>query len=292
MKILLTGATGYIGGAVLDELIAQGMAVTALVRSAEAAAAVRRRGADAQIVDLFDVARVRDLLSDVDGAIHTASPGDATSGALDAAVIDAVIAAFAGTGKAYIHTSGVWLWGSSAAIVDDSPLDPPAIVAWRVAQERRLLDGAVAATIVAPGIVYGEGGGIPNVIVDAPGAGSGQVSLVGDGSAHWGLVHVRDLAQLYVLALQGNPGGRLIGVSHTASVAELHRAAHPGATLIPTTVEDTRSRLGAAFADALLLDQVVGEPLRASELGWQPNRAVLRDELSAGYRAAADVQPA
>ena len=292
MTILLTGATGYIGGAVLDELIAQDTAVTALVRSAEAATTVRSRGADAEIVDLSDVATVRRLLQDADGAIHTASPGDAASGALDAAVIDAVIAAFGGTGKAYVHTSGVWLWGSNTGFVDGSPLEPPAIVAWRVAQEHRLLDGAVAATIVAPGVVYGEGGGIPNAIVDAPGAGSGQVSLIGDGSAHWGLVHVRDLAQLYVLALQSNPGGRLIGVSGTVSVADLHRAAHPGATLIPTSVADTRSRLGAEFADALLLNQVVGEPLRASRLGWDPSRAALPDELSAGYRAQAGIHPA
>lgn len=291
MTILLTGATGYVGGAVLDELIAQGMAVTALVRSEKAASAVRAKGVDAVIVDLTDVPAVRRLLADADGAIHTASPGDATSATFDSAVVDAVIAEFAGTPKPYVHTSGVWLWGSHEGIVEDSPVDPPAIVAWRVDVERRLLDSDVAATIVAPGVVYGDGGGIPNVIVDAPGAGTGEVTVIGDGSQHWGLVHVRDLAKLYVLALQKNPGGRLIGVGSTASVSDLHEAAHPGATLIPSDTASARARFGDFFADALLLDQLVGDTLKSSSLGWQPTHAGLQAELAAGYRAASENQP-
>lgn len=291
MTILLTGATGYIGSAVLDELIAQNTGVTALVRSEEAAAAVRVTGADAVVVDLSDVTAVRKLLADVDGAIHTASPGDATSATFDGAVVDAVIAELAGTGKPYVHTSGVWLWGSRDGIVEDSPVNPPAIVAWRVDVEQRLLDSDVAATIVAPGVVHGDGGGIPNAIVDAPGAGTGEVTLIGDGTQHWGLVHVRDLATLYVLAVQKNPGGRLIGVSTTASVRDLHAAAHPDATLVPADTAATRARLGDGFADALLLDQVVGKTLRSSALGWLPSRARLQDELAAGYRAAEEIQP-
>lgn len=290
MTVVLTGATGYVGGAVLDELLAQGTQVIALVRSETAAATVRAKGAEAVIVDLSDVAAVRGLLAGADGAIHTASPGDATSETFDAAVIDAVLAEFGGTDKHYVHTSGVWIWGSQSQIVEDSPLDPPAIVAWRLEQERRLLESTVAATIVAPSIVYGEGGGIANIIVDAPGAGTGEVVLIGDGSQHWGTVHVRDLAKLYVLALEGNPGGRLIGASSSATVADLYGAAHQGATLAAEHVDATRARLGAAFADALLLDQVVSENVRSRNLGWHPTQTSLQDELAGGYRNAG--QPA
>lgn len=290
MTVVLTGATGYIGGAVLDELLARGKQVIALVRSEPAATTVRAKGAEAVSVDLADVAAVRVLLAGADGAIHTASPGDATSETFDAAVIDAVLAEFGGTDKHYVHTSGVWIWGSQSQIVEDSPLDPPAIVAWRLEQEQRLLESTVAATIVAPGIVYGEGGGIANIVVDAPGAGTGEVVLIGDGSQHWGTVHVRDLAKLYVLALEGNPGGRLIGASSSATVADLYGAAHPGATLTAEHVDDTRARLGAAFADALLLDQVVSEKVRSRDLGWQPMQTSLQDELAAGSRSAG--QPA
>lgn len=290
MTIFLTGATGYIGGAVLELLISQGTQVTAVVRSETAADKVRAKGAEAAIVDLSDVAALGRLLAGVDGAIHTASPGDTTSAAFDTAVIDAVLAEFGGTEKHYVHTSGVWIWGSQSRIVENSPLDPPAIVAWRLEQEQRLLESTVAATIVAPGIVYGEGGGIANIILDAPGAGTDAVTLIGDGAQCWGTVHVRDLAKLYVLALESNPGGRLIGASGSVAVADLYGAAHPGAKLMAEDPEATRSRLGAQFADALLLDQVVSEQVRSRDLGWRPTEASLQDELAAGYRTAG--QPA
>lgn len=287
MNIALTGATGYIGGAVLDALIEGGTTVTAVVRSEAAADTARAKGAEPVVMDLTDRGALRRVLAQADGAVHAASPGDATSADVDSAVVDAVIEEFSGTAKPYVHTSGIWLWGSHPDITEDSPLDPPAIVAWRVEREDRLLDSSVAATVIAPGVVHGEGGGIANLLVDAPAvAGTDGLSLIGDGTQHWGLVHVRDLAALYVLALQTNPGGRVIGVSHTAAVGDLAAAAHPHARLVAATVDETRARLGGDFADALLLDQRVGSGLRARDLGWRPQRASLSEELANGYRAA------
>jgi uncharacterized protein YbjT (DUF2867 family) len=99
MKVVLTGATGFIGSHVLTELLEHGHSVTALVRDAPHADTVTDRGATATVVDLYDRAAVVGVLSDADAAIHTASPGDATSADLDSAVADAAIEAFAGSGK-------------------------------------------------------------------------------------------------------------------------------------------------------------------------------------------------
>ena len=77
--------------------------------------------------------RSRACSSDADGAIHTASPGDATSADLDSAVADAVIDAFAGTGKPYLQISGLWIYGANRSITEESPFDAPALVAWKVA---------------------------------------------------------------------------------------------------------------------------------------------------------------
>ena len=86
MNVALTGATGFIGSHILTELTEHGHEVTALVRDDAQADVVSARGAKPHVVDLYDRAAVTALLGGADGAIHTASPGDATSAALDAAV--------------------------------------------------------------------------------------------------------------------------------------------------------------------------------------------------------------
>ena len=74
------------------------------------------------MVDLYDRPAVASLLRGADGAIHTASPGDATSADLDSAVVDAVTSAFDGTGKPYLQISGLWVYGTNTAITEDVPL--------------------------------------------------------------------------------------------------------------------------------------------------------------------------
>ena len=121
MKVALTGATGFIGSHVLTELQEHGHEVTALVRDDDQAETVAARGATPAVVDLYDRPAVVDLLSEADGAIHTASPGDETSADLDSAVADAAIEAFAGTGKPYLHISGLWVYGDNPSISEDVP---------------------------------------------------------------------------------------------------------------------------------------------------------------------------
>ena len=139
MNIALTGATGFIGSHVLADLYKHGHEVTALVRDDAQAEVVAARGATPVVVDLYDRPAVARLLSRAGGAIHTASPGDATSADLDSAVADAVIDAFAGTGKPYLQISGLWIYGTNPAITEASPFNAPAMVAWKEPIERRVL---------------------------------------------------------------------------------------------------------------------------------------------------------
>src|SRR3954469_14423970 len=126
MKVALTGATGFVGSHVLAELQRHGHEVTALVRDNAGAEAVAAPGGTPAVVDLYDRHAVVSLLSDAEGAIHTASPGDETSANLDSAVVDAAIKAFAGTGKAYLHVSGQWIYGTNSAITEESERNAPA----------------------------------------------------------------------------------------------------------------------------------------------------------------------
>lgn len=99
MKVALTGATGFIGSHILTELVSHGHDVTALVRDEKQAATVADRGAKAAVVDLYDRPAVIQAFNDADGAVHTASPGDATSADLDSAMVDAAVEAYSATGQ-------------------------------------------------------------------------------------------------------------------------------------------------------------------------------------------------
>lgn len=285
MDVLLTGGTGYIGSVVLDQLVEAGHAVTAVVRSDGAAQRVADAGATPALGDLTDHAWFTAQLAGVDAAIHTASPGDASSPDFDTAVVAAVTEAFGGTTKPYVHTSGLWIYGSGEGLDEDSPLDPPALTAWRPAVEQHVLDADLVASIVVPAVVYGYGGGLPNLLVDAPRDGSGRLVLIGDGSQHWGVAHVDDVAALYLAVLaSGQAQGRVLAVSdENPTVADLGEAG--GADVVAEPVEKTRARLGEAFADALLLDQQFAGSRKAAALGWAPLGPTLVSELGTGSYA-------
>ena len=117
-KVALTGGTGFIGSHVLAALKEAGHEVTALVRNEADADTVTARGATPLVVDLYDRAAVVSAFSEADAAIHTASPGDETSGDLDSAVVDAAIEAFAGTDKPYLHITGGWVYGANTSITE------------------------------------------------------------------------------------------------------------------------------------------------------------------------------
>ncbi|SEH86430.1 MULTISPECIES: NAD-dependent epimerase/dehydratase family protein [unclassified Leifsonia] len=293
MNVLLTGATGFIGTSVLPRLLDEGHTVTALVRDQDKANAVQAAGATPLVGDAGDAAFVQHAAQEADGVIHLASSRE-----VDAVLVPAVLAALAGSDKPFVHTGGIWTYGSNDDITEDAPADPPAITAWRTSGEGAVLGAAdVRGMVVVPSIVYGHGKGLPNLIVDAPRADGAMpaLRLIGDGTQHWATVHVDDLAALYVLALEhGSAGERYIGAGgQNPTVRELGEVAAQAADVaggvLPEPVEETRSRLGALLADALLLDQQARGIKPRIDLGWEPNGPALLEELLVGSYAPARV---
>jgi nucleoside-diphosphate-sugar epimerase len=289
MKVALTGATGFIGSHILTELHEHGHEVTALVRDDNQADVVAAHGATPSVVDLHGRPSVASLLGDADGAIHTASPGDATSANLDSAVVDAAIEAFAGTGKPYLHISGLWIYGANSDISEESPVHAPALVSWKEPIERRLLAATgVRAAVIVSGVAYGDGGGgIPGLLLGSPRDTAGNLIMIGTGRQHWPTVHVADLAEVFRRVLEDDSarGYYVIGNGVYSTVAELTEAAAaavgaPG--VVPGSDAEARARLGDYFAEVLLLDQGTSAAKARSELGWRPSHATLVDEFLHG----------
>jgi nucleoside-diphosphate-sugar epimerase len=293
MKVALTGATGFIGSHVLMDLYKHGHEVTALVRDDDQADRVASRGATPTVVDLYDRSAVGRILGDADGAIHTASPGDATSADLDSAVVDAAIDAYAGTGKPYIEISGLWVYGANTSITEESPFQAPALVAWKEPIERRVLGVKdMRGVVVVSGVAYGDGGGgIPGLLLGSPRDNQGNLIMLGTGQQHWPTVHAADLADFFRRVLEDDTarGYYVIGNGLNSSVAELTEAAAMAAGAqgaVPGSDEEARERLGAYFAEVLLLDQGTIAAKARAELDWSPSHPGLVEEFRQGsYRS-------
>ena len=292
MAVALTGATGFIGSHILAKLLERGHDVTALVRDEAQAGVVSARGAKPIVTDLYDRAATAAVLSGANGAIHTASPGDATSAALDSAMVDAAVDAFAGTGRPYLHISGAWVYGSNPSITEQSPFDAPALVSWREPIERRILTSTgMRGVVIVSGVAYGDGGGgIPGVLLGSPRDDAGNLIMLGAGQQRWLTVHVADLADFFRRALESGSarGYYVVGDGVNPTVADLTAAAAvavgaPGA--VPGSDDEARARVGDYFADVLLLDQAGAATKARTELGWTPSHPGLADELRHGsYR--------
>ena len=290
MRVFLTGGTGFIGSAVLEELVGSGHDVTALARSEASAEKVEAAGARAVRGELTDGEVLAREAASADGVIHAASPGDATNAAVDTVVLDAVLPALAGSGKPYVHTGGTWIHGSGDDITEETLVDPPPIVAWRPVVNDRVraaADDSVRSMVVAPGNVYGYGKGIPALLLYGPQTEGDEPALLYPGrNQHFSNVYVEDIAALYVLALsEAAPGSYYLGTSGESPLVRdlVAAASHTrglGGRVEPEASDATRERLGP-IAGALLLDQQVSGQ-HARSLGWIPTGPSLLEEMTTG----------
>jgi nucleoside-diphosphate-sugar epimerase len=273
MKVFVTGGSGYIGRHVLRELVSRGDEVTALARSDESAAKVQELGATPVRGELFDADVLRTAASDADAAIHVATTGDERSGEADRAAAAAIQD---GPGdRPYVHTGGAWVYGNTDGEADeDAEPHPPGLTAWRPDVEAEVL-GRGNAVLVMPGVVYGEGHGLIPMTY-------GDGLYVGDGSYKTALVHVEDIARLFVLALDAPAGSRFIGVTESVPGIELAEALKPGGTRSETR-EQAEQRLGP-LAEAMTLDQQLSSARAGEQLGWAPQHTDARAELAAEPR--------
>ncbi len=283
MQIFLTGATGYIGSAVLDAMIKGGHQVTAIARDPEKAERLRAKGATPVIAELGLPKMYVPLLKAADAVVHTAYEYSPRGVQLDQQAIEIMLTAqrdaLAADGKprAFLYTSGVWVLGRTTRAADeDAALDPPPHVAWRQAHEELVLAAAASGlrpVVIRPGIVYGGGRGIvSDLIKDAL---NGIIRVVGPGKNRWPCVYDHDLGDLHVRILESPTATGIFHANDEADerVSDIVEAIagqvpqRPDIRHMP--MAEARKKLGT-YADALALDQKVRSP-KARALGWAPS---------------------
>ena len=305
MRILLTGGTGYIGAVVAETLTRHGHTLACTCRTAEAEAKLRARGHEAARVDLRDPDGLARAAPGHDAVVHTAATQDEDMGPVEQAAVRAILTALRGSGGAFISTSGVWVYGSAPQgrlLDEDSPTDPVATFAWRPALESEVVAAAadgVRTVVIRPGMVYGRGGGPLNQF--AAMAEGGVPRYVGDGTNHWTLVHVDDLAELYALALERAPAGTLVnGVAGPPlRVKDMAEAAAAGAGFAapPASwpVAEAAAQIGPEDADGVTRDHRISGERARTLVGWEPPPrsplAELRGQTGAGSGISSQVMP-
>ncbi len=290
MRVFVTGATGYIGSAVASAFSRAGHHVVGLTRAEERARALGARGVEPIVgsMDAPDVwlaaARSCSLV------VHCAAEYGPRYMKLDAEVVD-TLRSCAGRAVAphtFLYTSGTWVYGDTRGerVDETSPLSPPPLVAPRVEVEKRVIDSNrdwLRTLVIRPGCVYGGSGSLTALWFKSA-AKDGAARLVGDGAQRWAMIHLEDLAELYVRAGESGLGGELFNATDRSrsTVRECavaaSRAAGAGGRILPTTVAEASKSLGPV-AECLAFDQHVDSSKAERMLGWRPRHTGFVDEV-------------
>jgi nucleoside-diphosphate-sugar epimerase len=320
MKILVTGATGFIGAAVARRLSQQRHEVLALSRSDAAAAKLRAAGLNPVFGDFAVPASLTAAAAQVDAVVSAASIGQVEgtpdSFAKDRDAVSVMTRALGGSGKPIIFTSGSAIFGvftkgeASQTIFDeDHPAPLPAAVfappgagipppfidafggamAPRAATETAVLKAAgVRGIVIRPGLVYGTGRGydLPNLIALA--RKHGAAPHLGAGDVRQGYVHIDDLVDLYILALERAPAGSMLhAVTDEIALGDLARAVSrlvgAGGRTEALSLMDMHALGGGAGVSLSLNKRLASEKTRRA-LDWNPTRRdILQDTERGSY---------
>jgi nucleoside-diphosphate-sugar epimerase len=298
VRIFVAGATGYVGSAVVRELLGSGHDVLGLARSDASADALAKAGVEVHRGDLDDPASLRAGAAKADGVVFVANKhiSETTDSAARARTelnaVEALGAELAGTDRPFVLTSGVVGRAPGRVFTETTPTDPSARTAPRLLVEHAVLAmaerGVRSSSVRLAPTVHGRGdrrGFIAALIGTA--RAKGLSAFVGDGTNRWPAVHRLDAAVLYRLAVESAPAG-----------AQLHAVAEEGVPfrdiadaigrrlelpVVSLTAEEASEHFVGFLAPLVSLDSPASSALTRERLGWAPAHPTLVADIEEGH---------
>lgn len=290
MHIFVTGGSGWIGSAVIPELLAHGHSVLALARSDASAAAIAATGAEVLRGDLDNLELLRGATSETDAVVHMAyrhDLGQIGGAETDAKAIEAFTTAATGTDKRIVIT-GATISVPGRASTEEDELVPVGPIAARIANLQYALaaakSGVHVSLVMIPRTVHGNGerhGFIPQLVARA--RETGVSGYVGEGTNRWPAVHIADAATLYRLAVEGAPAGSVLNAvgEEGVRVRDIAEAIgrHLGIPAEPRPAPEFGMPLGALLSG----DMPASSALTQQLLGWTPTHPGLLEDIELGH---------
>ena len=290
MRVFLTSGTGWVGSAILPELLKAGHTVLGLARSDASAAKLTALGVDVQRGDVTDHASLVAGANACDGVIHTAFVHDWSdfmgNVEKDRTAVTAMIASMEGSGKPFINTSGTMMvqHAKPAAETDNSPnLEGPRVPSANMVLNAKGVRGIV---VRLPPTVHGAGdhGFMPRIVEAAK--AKGFAAYVGDGANRWPAVHRFDAGRVYALALdKAAAGSNLHAVAEEGVTMRAIAEAIGAALNIP--VRSLTPEEAPAYFDFLAMFVGVDNPTTSAitreSLGWAPRELALLPDIRDNY---------
>ncbi|MGV9285004.1 SDR family oxidoreductase [Streptomyces sp. NPDC003730] len=303
MRVFVTGASGWIGSAVVPELIGAGHQVVGLARSDASADALTAAGADVVRGTLDDLDVLRGAAADADGVVHLAFKHDIAfsgdfkgAGEADRRAVEVIGEALAGSGRPLAIASGTPAIAGRVATERDGHDPDPAAAARGDAQHVRALTAELTLALASRGVRssvvrlaptnHGEGdnGFVPALIAVA--REKGAAGYLGDGTNRWSAAHRLDSARLFRLALEEAPAG-----STLHAVAEEGLPARDlaevigrqlGLPVVPVPVSEADAHFGW-MAGPFAANRAASSVLTRELLGWEPVQPGLVEDLEQGH---------
>ncbi|GAA4399689.1 SDR family oxidoreductase [Tsukamurella soli] len=290
MRIFVTGAAGWIGSAVVPELIGAGHHVVGLARSDASAEAVAGMGAEVLRGDLNEADILRAGAAGSDGVIHLAYEhglGQIGGAKADAEAVETFATALAGSGKPLL-ISGATLTRPGRLVTERDELVAVGPIAARITNMQAALAAALrdvrVALVMLPRSVHGVGerhGFIPQLIAMA--RAKGVCGYIGDGTSRWPAVHVADAASLYRSAVEKAPAGAVLNAVGEEGVTTRDIAEAIGRHLNLPARSVPAADFGVPLGPLLGTDMPASSAITRELLGWTPTRPGLIADIDQGH---------